>query len=346
METQTPTRKWTSTAGPIQTKRVNEAMKKLSWERRSYTEKSGILGGEERSHSYTSLGGPSAPRPEIDEALLKIGERFNYTVTRENYKDIVAALETALEHAQAARPVIDKRITPEQDAQQKAEWASAREREAEAQRARERAFDTHFGQPEAPAIAVPPGMTPIVLSLCFNNSDIRSDYFDPHHTVGHRLLLALVPKGARTQSLARAVLARYPELAARTWTWEQSHTYGHFLLSKGVPVPEGLATSHGSPVTTGHWKIDLGTYEKELRPHRDYRPDTTPLPATGTNGEVRLNSARNGVEIHFAAKPEPEVINEIKAHGFRWAMTSRCWYKRQSPDAIAFAYRITGTTPA
>jgi hypothetical protein len=36
----------------------------------------------------------------------------------------------------------------------------------------------------------------------------------------------------------------------------------------------------------------------------------------------------------------------LKAHGFRWSLRSKCWYKRQSAEAIAFAHRIAGVTLA
>jgi hypothetical protein len=39
------------------------------------------------------------------------------------------------------------------------------------------------------------------------------------------------------------------------------------------------------------------------------------------------------VEIHFSTRPAPEVLAEVKAHGFRWARGNRCWYGRDADYA-------------
>lgn len=62
----------------------------------------------------------------------------------------------------------------------------------------------------------------------------------------------------------------------------------------------------------------------------------------GTVGTVKMNHALEGVEVHFAGKPPQEVIDKLKWHHFRWARGSRCWYKKQSPNAIRLAYEIAG----
>ncbi len=104
--------KWTSTAGPIQTKKVNKALRDLSWEGRTYNELSGIVGGEERTHAYTEMFGGT--RPDVSNQLTDLGERFRWTITRENYTTILSAIEEACGLAKENRPTRDTRQTVEQ----------------------------------------------------------------------------------------------------------------------------------------------------------------------------------------------------------------------------------------
>lgn len=135
MNATSTSKKWQSTAGPIQTKRVNEAIQALSWEGKTFTELSGVKGGEERSYSFTSPFG--GIRQDATDAITALAEKFDYTVTRENYQAIVAAAAEALAVLKQNRPVDDKRRTPEEegaliDARLKAEKERKAEEEAKA----------------------------------------------------------------------------------------------------------------------------------------------------------------------------------------------------------------------
>lgn len=74
-------------------------------------------------------------------------------------------------------------------------------------------------------------------------------------------------------------------------------------------------------------------------------PPTAP---TGTDGRpvMNLNAAKNGVELRFPGKPSAEVMERMKAAGFRatrdWAndRTKWVWYARQSPETIAVASKL------
>lgn len=82
---------------------------------------------------------------------------------------------------------------------------------------------------------------------------------------------------------------------------------------------------------------------------RAYTPETTAAEAVGastatgtTGGQVRRNTAKNGVEVVFPGKPTPEIIADLKAAGFRWSFKSRVWYTRYSEEAEVQARRIIG----
>lgn len=127
--------KWTSTAGPRQTDAVNKAIRDLNWKGKTVRTLSGVIGGEERSHCSTMLFGPCSQA--CSDAMVAIGERFAWTVTRENCRAVEAAFRTAIEALEIA--TVDERRTPEQEAERIAENEKARiERE---EKDRQRAAD-------------------------------------------------------------------------------------------------------------------------------------------------------------------------------------------------------------
>jgi hypothetical protein len=61
---------------------------------------------------------------------------------------------------------------------------------------------------------------------------------------------------------------------------------------------------------------------------------------------VSENPERGGVEIKFSAKPSESVLARLKGHGWRWSKFGKCWYKKASPEALAFARSLAGENPA
>jgi len=60
---------------------------------------------------------------------------------------------------------------------------------------------------------------------------------------------------------------------------------------------------------------------------------------------VVLNEEKNGIEISFTEKPEPEVIEELKSNGFRWSRFSGGkWWAKQTPETIAYAESLKVNT--
>ena len=122
--------KWVSTAGPRQIKDINKAIRAISWEGHTSTTLTGIVGvtegySREGSHQSTALGGDA--RPETAAIQAQIGEKWNWSITRENARAILADLQAGLEELKTSRPVCDERRTQDQDAARKTE---AQQREA------------------------------------------------------------------------------------------------------------------------------------------------------------------------------------------------------------------------
>lgn len=329
-----------------------------------------------------AIGSDNNPkRDDVTKAQEEIGARFNWTVSKANANEICQAIAAALPALQAARPDEDTRQTQEAADAERAKNLTDNERSEAERKARTDAeharFIAHYGS-GAPAsgtapetITVPDGMMPVTISLKFDNSDSMTDYFDRHASLGPDFLLGYVPKQAQTEALARRMLARYPEFAAVgehevegrkvsgfTWHTEKySMGHGNYLDGAGFELPpdlQGLRKAYrGGDVTHARWQVKFsstGRYgtDKYL-PLKGYPGVNASVPAAadapaavGAAGTVSFNTPLNGVEVAFPAKPDGSVIVDLKSHGFRWSMRNKCWYKRQSPDAIAFAYRIAG----
>jgi hypothetical protein len=326
--------------------------------------------------SYMIGSADNPKRDDVTKAQEEIGARFNWTVSKDNANEICQAIAAALPALQAARPVEDTRQTQEAADAERAKNLADNERSEAERKARMDAehakFIAHYGiSPET--ITVPDGMMPVIISLKFDNSDSMTDYFDRHASLGPDFLLGYVPKQAQTEALARRLLSRYPELAAVgehevegrkvsgfTWHTEKySMGHGNYLDGTGFELPpdlQGLRKAYrGGDVKHARWQVEFsytGRYgaDKYL-PLKGYpgvnavAADVSPLhldSASGTAGTVNFNTPLNGVEVAFPAKPDGSVIADLKCHGFRWSMRNKCWYKRQSLEAIAFAYRIAG----
>jgi len=116
--------KWTSTAGPRQTKEVNEALGNLRMKSQSKTEIVGVVGGVENSFTLYAPFGPSSD----GGAYERVGNKFAWIITRENFRNVIAELER--ETSALEIPIVDKRRSPEEEKKKK-EAVTALDRERE-----------------------------------------------------------------------------------------------------------------------------------------------------------------------------------------------------------------------
>jgi hypothetical protein len=164
--------KWTSTAGPRQTKTVNKALGDLSWAGKGRVQLDGIHGQPEteRRHVITALCTGTASELCIAK-LNEIGERYGWAVTRENHSRIVADCAAATVEVEADRPVDDLRITAEEAAARAAASADRNQREGERHRAEVACHEKLVAKMPTWARAL------IVAELIEDDSDSMTDYF-------------------------------------------------------------------------------------------------------------------------------------------------------------------------
>jgi hypothetical protein len=348
--------KWQNTsAGKIQCKRFNDAWGKLKWENNTYVELSGVIGQSERRSVCSVLCGPNT-REDVTAAQERIGERFAWTVTAQNVNEIIKALADELVTIEQNRPVHDERTTPDAEATRRAEFARITAEQKAKGDQTAAAFIAHYGDGEK--VTVQLGQVAVVAQVCFDNSDTMSDYFERHASLSQSFVLAVVPKQAETEKLARRGVAVSPLLSGVEFDWhteKYSMGHGNYLESKGgFELPLGLQnirTRNGSGITRAHWEITFQTAYREpltLDAFAGYgqEPQPTTDPGNGqavTDAAITENEEKNGIEIRFPSKPSAEVLETLKANGWRWSRFSSCWYTKRSDAARQFAASLFGS---
>jgi len=324
-----PLPRWSASSdlGPIQAKRVKQALANIVTEGKTVVELTGVVGGETRE--WVMVGVFSSPRPEAVEAQRRLGERFNWTVTPANYRDVEAAAAEAVAQLKATRRVIDKRITPEQDRERRAAQEQ-REREQ-----RERAERAAALMAEVRAKAPAGAEAVVVAELQEDTSDPMTDYF-ANKTLRR---VAIGYRFGKREDFAqlRQVAASFPEtahLAAKAterrdnWSMGAGNylsDHGNANAGSGWIVRSYPLQGAGAPGLT-----EVAIADERAAPSR-----------LGVSGPVTVRPSSTGregyVEVVFSDRPEPETLNALKAHGFRWARTNKCWYGRDVAFANALA---------
>lgn len=261
--------KWTNlSAGPIQVKRFNSAWNELGRENNTFVELTGTKGEKESS---CTLWSPFSPmhREDVTAAKNKIGEAYQWTVTRENVNEIIKAIQSELPALKANRPVNDKRQTPEQRAETNAKVEEATKHYAEKSALERKAFLEHYSNGET--VTVKPGEMAVTARITYNNSDPMTDYFDSHVGLSPRFALMVVPRAAETEKLARRAVAGCAMLRDLPFEWhteKYSMGHGNYLEQKGgFELPPELQNVcnyyRGGPVTHGGWEIEFEKAYKE-----------------------------------------------------------------------------------
>lgn len=185
---------WTITAGPRQSKIVKDAMSELKRAGQSFREL--------YDHGASVLWSPLSPvRPEAKAAEAAIGERFAWTITRENYAQVAEAFNKAA--ADLPLPTQDRRSTPEQIAERAARVAAQKAQDDERERAGRENMRILKERMPAGAQAI------IVAELIEDQSDTSSDYFASRATEAHVIGFRM-SKREDFRAL-RAAAARHPE---------------------------------------------------------------------------------------------------------------------------------------
>lgn len=115
--------KWAGSIGPRMAKAFNTAWVAVPWEGKTRVEITGVVGQDESRHVLTEMCGEV--RAEATAGLQDIGDRYEWTLTAENYKRVIAELDTLKRRLEESRPVVDLRRTPQAEAERISERKAA-----------------------------------------------------------------------------------------------------------------------------------------------------------------------------------------------------------------------------
>jgi hypothetical protein len=317
--------KWTSTdLNKHQVKELERVLNELRSQHNTYTEWTNRYDGNtvtEHKTTFRNLFGSNV-RQNLKERMQAVFDGCAGVITPENYEEIRQALDDCLTWAKANIPIIDKRKSLEE---------LKAEHEAYVRRIEDQAKEQiEF---EAKSIEIPKGMRGVKLSICYDDSDITTDYYCPHREV-ESFLLAIIPEGKRLEAILRNVIERIPALKNIGWEWhKEDYSMGHglYLMSKTSPFPRDI---QGKGIINCHGNIEFARAGTRIIPYPEYYlGEINPRGGNGSKVNVeevtlRENPEFNGLEVIFPCKPEPSIIEELKNLGFRWSFKQGFWYRR------------------
>jgi len=163
----------------------------------------------------------------------------------------------------------------------------------------------------------------IVAELKKDESDSMTDYFSS--STQRTLLLAWSTTDRLNFSEMRQAGKQAPEIENLEELKEDRYkrilgNYYHGWTIRKVRVGSGYTTAFVADVENVRLK-GAHVFNLEEQP-------------TGDKIAVcKINEAKGGIEIYFNAKPSTSVLDDLKANGFRWGKTNKCWYKLDNASA-------------
>jgi len=317
--------KWTSTdLKKHHVKELERLLSELRAQHNTFTEWTNRYDGntvtEDKTTHWNLFG--SNVRQDLKEKMQSIFDGCAGVITPENYEEIRTSLDNCLTWVKSTIPVLDKRRSLEELTAEHEAFVKRIEEENKAQ--------AEFA---AKCVEIPKGKRGVELSICYNDSDVMTDYYCPHREV-ESFLLAIIPEGKRLEAILRNVIERTPVLKDIEWEWrKENYSMGHglYLTSKGSPFKREI---QGKGLIHCHGNIEFVHAGTKIIPHPDCYLGEISL--KGGNGNkvnvedvtLRENPEFNGLEVIFPCKPEPSIIQDLKNLGFRWSFKQGLWYRR------------------
>ena len=197
---------------------------------------------------------------------------------------------------------------------------------------------------EVAARLIPSGTMGLVMArLEQDESDSQSDY--SRSTTLKKHILSVSPHRKALFPEMRKGAARFEgtaHLAEDNKSQEHRENYsggGGNYLKAGYRYSNGWTVSKGwynqfQPDTDTLYLLGMGFHSLDL-------PTALPATITPTEGvTVRENEDKDGFELVFAAKPSREVLDMVKANGFRWSGSQGLWYAKRTDERRAFLQRL------
>ena len=324
---------------PIQVKRVNKVFSKMSWESKAHIEKTNRINEKgEVEENRSKLVNVFGQRSELyEQEYQRLFKLFNGKVNKSNLKEFMTEGEKSIKLI-VDNPRIEDKRKPEDQLRKENQKFKAN---MEEQRKKQEEF-------ERQSVEIPDGKMGILLDLCFDDSDMMTDYFNRHANIKTRLL-AIVRKQAERESLARGIVERIPELKAIEWDWKTekySMGHGNYLTAKSCHETRKHKAYDGREKVGCFYEVTFRSWKGKEIPHEKYYlgdlTEQQNKSVSRDNGkEIRENTEKDGVEIAFNSKPDDETLSLLKANGWRWSRFNKLWYNRRTSENLQFAKSLS-----
>ena len=312
--------------GSINTNKVNNAMKELRWNSRgkvelwNYLDKDNITIKEESSHLIGCFESePKEVTNFIDDICLRFKELNN-----NNYKEFIKEIENFTNNFNI--PTIDKRKTKE-ELLKELENRNTKYKEIEEENKKKDELRKRFN----------PNNRLVVITLCYNDSDSMTDYYNPCAHI-KTWILKEIKDGKKELRILKDIIYKYESLKNLKWIeHKENHSMNHFgysITSDNCIKLDQPVKAYGGIKEYGFYKVDFssdGSYdlwnEKPIDNYKDiinYSDDIT----------ISRNIEKNGIEIKFNNKPNDDTIVLLKENGFYWSFKNMLWYSKYSDDKL------------
>jgi hypothetical protein len=367
---------WESKLGPRITKRFNELFSKLRWAGQGTVQITGIIGKPETESRcvLTQLFSGKFSDAYLKEKAV-LDEKYDCVVTEQNRADLEKDLIEAIQRVEAAQPIDDQRKTEDQIAEEarlRNESAEQRRIEEEKRNAAEK-IETDKLKKEFPYLTLKSDTRKSEHALVGHNvRQILKRNF-PGHTFSVRTecfaggdACDVKWTDGPTDKEVNDLIGRFKEGYVNSMEDIYEYTRDAFHVFGGVKYLHTYRTVskiHFEEIAK-ELEIDIifdefdrmDTYKMEgwqcrhitdeIRSRSFYVRSETPKesdPVPDSDGTYMCrNEEKNGIEIHFPDKPEPDTLDRLKSNGWRWSRYSKCWYKKYSEQAEQFARSIIG----
>jgi len=119
----------------------------------------------------------------------------------------------------------------------------------------------------------------------------------------------------------------------------EKYSMGHgYYLKAGGRYRTGWVVRKETPWREQGWgeKIIKSLAIRHALPENQEQPKAIKVDGV----TVTLNEEKGGVEVRFPEKPSSDVLDSLKANGWRWSRFGACWYTKQSDESLAFAQNL------
>lgn len=303
---------------------ANKAFASIRRAGRSSVEILGVIGGEETQYTIESPFGEISPAATT--AIARLEAEYGCKLTPDNINVFIADCTATAKSILDAAPVIDKRITAEEDARRKAERAESIEKDRANRLANIQALGT-----------VPTGATALIIAeLHEDDCDSMRDHYGKkilkRVAIGWRFSKREDFRALRTAAETYPPTAHLGMEAPKTIEHRESYSGGAgYYLKQGGRWDSGwcvYSCTCWQETMTGTWEFAIPATTK---------PVTAPANIVAGKCTISVNPEKAGIEIRFESRPTDDVLNQIRGAGWRWSRYNRCWYTRNSDASLAWA---------